>query len=516
MTTDKCAGFSLIEVLVAISLMALIAVYLGAKTVEIAAEDKFYKTCYMMEEIKEAIIGRPGLYCNGVRQFTGYVSDMGNMPNLYYFDDDKKEFIQVTHAESGEIEAAGLAEALLDRHRPQPPALWSKGFLVEGGLPEWKYHEDAQLWAGWRGPYIDPPPSCALRDAWGNKFIFVVGEVVGYEGKTYRCKTTFTSTKSNPVTPGSHPVYWEVINDEEMMNFRVWKDMKDRAGLEERFYNDHLVIISLGADNKPGGEGLKKDISIVVAPEEYLGEVAGNAGYQGHPFATKITLFYPNFTEEGESVESIELSIANDTEVSFIEDVPFDQGINFRFGAVQALKSEKKWSCTGRTTKPYGCNDEAKNNLGCTCIEEGDGAACVKGFHCYSKSCYWRKLRDKCGGNPLADDPPCACQKWGVPRYSDLCVDAICSVDQCKVCRYCSCDCIGYEQVCHTWICKDEIGIGNRDCNCSEVNVSVEYDDPNWVQMNVPIGIRSIKADKNYCMFSVCPGGNWIGTVRGE
>ena len=91
-----CKGFSLIEVLVAISLMAFLAVYLGAKTAEMATEDKFYKTCYMMEEIKEAIIGREGLYCNGVRQFTGYVSDMGNLPNLYYYLDEDRFMQKVT------------------------------------------------------------------------------------------------------------------------------------------------------------------------------------------------------------------------------------------------------------------------------------------------------------------------------------------------------------------------------------------------------------------------------------
>lgn len=323
----------MIEVLVAISLIALLAVYLGARGTEVLTEDKFYKTCYMMEEIKEAIIGKPGLYCNGVQQFTGYISDMGNLPNLYYYDKKEKLIQKVTRIESGRIVAIegdgpdGLAEALKQKHRPQPKALWSKGI---GALPEWKYHEDAQLWAGWRGPYIDPPPFGMLIDAWGNPFLFVIGEVVGHkneedeEGRTYRCRQTYASMRDRLGRPGEKDstMYWEEIEiqvgfgqKKKAMNFRIWQDLgtaKDPEGkeaesipqslktMQEKFYGDScLTIISLGADNKPGGDGLDKDISIVIEPTEYLGEVAGNAGGHENLFAKKVYLYYPNYTEDG-------------------------------------------------------------------------------------------------------------------------------------------------------------------------------------------------------------------------
>ena len=83
---DNCPGFSLIEVMVILALMAALALFLGSKINNIDTDLGFDKTCHMMEEIKEAIIGKQGLYCNGTRQFTGYVSDMGTMPGLFYVD----------------------------------------------------------------------------------------------------------------------------------------------------------------------------------------------------------------------------------------------------------------------------------------------------------------------------------------------------------------------------------------------------------------------------------------------
>lgn len=753
MINDKCSGFSLIEVLVAISLMALIAVYLGARAGDLDPEDKFYKTCYMMEEIKEAIIGRPGLYCNGIRQFTGYVSDMGNLPNLYYFDNQEKEFVQVTHAESGRIEADGLADALKQGHRPQPWALWRK----TEGMPEWKYHEEkGQLWAGWSGPYIDPPAGGALRDAWGNQFLFVVGEVVGYEDnyikKTYRCKKTYISEdgkdgRSFACGPESDcgESYWEMINEDEKMNFRTWIDvgtetwpqadppltplqLEKLRTKQEKFYGPGcLTIISLGKNGKPGGDGLDKDIQIVIEPVEYMGEVAGHAGARGELFADRVCLYYPDYTEDGGGIKSLcipESGKMEDNSYLFAEqdvkkvekykctggmyerckespdwdtancscrqyetaiiyhcwckesceyfyydnwcctnalnrdpcicrgncncadsgdpdacrqdnpdysgqlpedypkpmpweppweppddvrkciaphpnypgnppqDICIDaycredmsgaaacggecmyccndniecaeqppirycdewrcdydigdgvdgcdcspdyveedlddcySGINFSFGATPACKTTKedKWSCVG--------GGYVRGNLpsGCTCGEY----ECLE-YYCgcpeychenYPQFVCWSELLTcqnqshlETGQNPF-DHPDCTCDEWGDGEYSNLCVGAACIKRKVTCWGGCSghvitCSCDKYGGTCLELICDDYIE--GRECVRTTINSEIEYEDPNRVEMNIPTGIRSIKADKNYYMFSVCPGGNWIGTVRGD
>lgn len=542
MTNDKCLGFSLIEVLVAISIMALLAVYLGARAGEVVTEDKFYETCYRMEEIKEAIIGRPGLYCNGIQQFTGYVSDMGNLPNLYYFDKREKLMKKVTSIDCGRIYAiegdGGLAEAVKQGYRPQPRGLWRK----TEAMPEWKYHEESHLWAGWRGPYIELQGEDSLKDAWGNDFLFVIGEVIGHEGKTYRCRQSYTSTRDLLRRPGEQDstAYWEEVEipipfgQEKVMNFRIWQDLgtaKDPDGKEvknipeslqtkqEKFYGDScLTIINLGRDGVPGGDGLDKDISIVIEPTEYLGEVAGNCGDRGqeNQLAQEVCLYYPNNTEEGGDTEGIEefcIALQDNSRLVEYEDTfnpgELYTGINFRFGTSDAWKSVKKWLCI--------CSGGGEN---CYCAEYEK--ICLE-YHCYHKGDNWASNLPNCDlPYPLDQNQTCTCNDDVSGPPDAPCLNATCSEPV-----YCygdwrqgteydaiACECNKYELGdCIQWICDKEI----PDCDCTETWSDEKYDDPNWVKTNIPIGIRTIKADSGAIyMFSVCPGGNWIGTVRGH
>ena len=487
-----------------------------------------------MEEIKEAIIGRPGLYCNGVRQFTGYVSDMGNLPNLYYPDEQgvAQKVTRVNPVGFDAIEGeGGLAEALKNGHSPQPWALWRK----TEAMAEWKYHEDAQLWAGWKGPYIEPPAGGALRDAWGHKFLFVVGEVMGYEDKTFRCKESYTSTATQPLRPGSNK--WEVIEEDAEMNFRIWQDVGTEdvrfKTKQEQFYGAScLTIISLGKNGMPGGEGLDQDISIVIEPTEYMGEVAGNVGDLGgnNLFADKVCLYYPNYTEGGGDIDELcILPLMDNTSLVEGENGNFaSTGINFRFGKVPAIKFEWKWSCS--------CGWGAGDN--CYCEQYKDG------YHCYIKNedgvdkypdpnypplslCVgvYDNFKGACGD--LLSKDPCSCQALGKhldypDSCADVCVEAGCTeevacsgLDRWLEEPSITCE-PSEDPICVKWICDEE----NADCDCDKEKIQKEYDDPNWVKRNIPIGIRSIKAikiaaeERNY-MFSVCPGGNWIGTVRG-
>lgn len=331
----SCTGFSLVEVLVVLSLMALLVLFLGSKINNMGEDWRFEKTCYMMEEIKEAIIGKPGLYCNGIRQFTGYVSDMGVLPSLFDKEGNKIEFID----ENGNniMDDNTLNDILQGKLIVQPRGLWTRDIDGDGNddLPEWKY-ADAKIWAGWKGPYIDPPPDGILKDAWGNPFVFIIGELVTHNGKTYRCiksheaglgKAINPKAIEEPHEPGTTygEKYWKELPVHISAKTWVWpaKDIKEiyegRAYTTDVFYADAMVVISYGKDGKPGGEGLNKDLVLTIYKQEWTGEVAGHVGYRGHPYVDVVTLHYP---KEGKiKTASIEI-VDND----------HGYGINFRFG----------------------------------------------------------------------------------------------------------------------------------------------------------------------------------------
>lgn len=324
-------GFSLVEILVVLSLMALMVILLGSK---LNTSDKknwrVYKTCQIMEEIREAIIGRPGLYCNGIRQFTGYVSDMGAWPGLF----DKR---------GNKIDSEEIGDVLQRKLTAQPRALWTRDINNDGDYEdqhdiseEWGYDVGAKIWAGWRGPYIDPPPDGILKDAWGNPLIFIMGELTAYGGKTYRCLKTHKSTVAEPHPPGDEE-YWQELKDSDnnpiYITANPWFDprrllqeakrINHREGeMVDVFYDDALVIISYGEDGRPGGKGLDKDLIITIYREEWTGEVAGHVGYKGNLYVDSVTLYYPDFNWGGIDQKTIG-----------IHDIDHDScGINFRFG----------------------------------------------------------------------------------------------------------------------------------------------------------------------------------------
>jgi hypothetical protein len=537
-----------------------------------------------METIKEAVIGKRGQYCNGIEQFAGYLSDMGNLPDLYYYDDEQERLVKVTRAGTLGLEAVegagGLTEALKQGYRPQPRTLWTK----TEATPDWKYHEQSRMWAGWRGPYMELQGEGSLKDAWGNDFIFVIGEVVGHRnpneeiGSTFRCKQTYkaqldpedptdSSTPADQGRPGTvaGDDYWEVIWDGEEMNFRTWRDLgtaSNADGSEHVFEDDRwqtkqeifygtgcLTVISLGADNAPGGEGLDQDIQIVIDPTEYTGEAAGHLGYRGQEETSlprEVCLYCPNFTAEGGMIEEHCLKGLKDNSkrvlwessgTLYTAEDPYDSGdlyagINFRFGAVPAYEVDLKgWSCT--------CDD---GNGDCTCVEWKEEGEC-KTYRCQFPYAFDPRLCST--AYPLDQHAVCSvCEQraydedddrdwqgwednWGwilvyfglIPLPSEpWCVEAICSEEvKCDPggmwWESITCECIEWEPICITWLCDEE----NPDCDCTQTwEKEVEEDPENFEETAIPIGIRTLKAGAVYYTVPISPGGNWVGTIRGK
>ena len=132
---DRYAGFTLIEILVVITIMAMFLAMMPRLFTGHDAQIRFDETRERMLEIKRALLGGSGAYVNGQRQFTGYVIDMGNLPKL--------------------------------NGNGMPESLWK-----QGALPSWGYRKTSKIWMGWRGPYVEEQ---GLRDGWGNWFKFITG-----------------------------------------------------------------------------------------------------------------------------------------------------------------------------------------------------------------------------------------------------------------------------------------------------------------------------------------------------
>jgi len=138
MINDKHSGLTLIEILVVLFFMGLFLSMTSRLLTGVDNQKRFDETRKRMMKIRKAILGPPGAYVNGVRQFMGYASDMGGLPEL--------------------------------NRDGQPEALWK-----QGDLPQWEYKGNSKSWMGWRGPYIEKPFDNVLKDGWGNPFKFIKG-----------------------------------------------------------------------------------------------------------------------------------------------------------------------------------------------------------------------------------------------------------------------------------------------------------------------------------------------------
>jgi len=149
-------AFSLVEMLVVLSILAIIATTVGGVYINIQKQKAYEITLQVMEEVKKAILGSYYPKIRGVN-ISGYVADMGNLPELY--------------DENGKKDPNG-----------QPKALWTNDLDNDGkpDFPLWKYYEDKRIWAGWNGPYIGRPGCkhdkfCSIIDGWGRLLRFIKG-----------------------------------------------------------------------------------------------------------------------------------------------------------------------------------------------------------------------------------------------------------------------------------------------------------------------------------------------------
>lgn len=140
------SGFSLLELAVVLAIIGFLAMIASPVWRDKSDQTRYEQTVSQLEELRTALLGNMPTYVNGVRQFSGYVYDMGGFPAL-----------------EDVLETSG------DATDDQPKALWD-----QDTLPDWAYDADARIYAGWRGPYIEPPADDVLKDGWGNPLVFTV------------------------------------------------------------------------------------------------------------------------------------------------------------------------------------------------------------------------------------------------------------------------------------------------------------------------------------------------------
>ena len=131
-----CKAFSLVEMLVTLSILAVIATMAGGIYINSQGQKAYEKTIETMGEIRKAILGSYYPRIRGVN-ISGYVADMGNLPPL--------------------------------NGNGQPESLWD-----QGDLPRWEYKQEKRIWVGWHGPYIQGPEGGSLKDGWGRPLIFEI------------------------------------------------------------------------------------------------------------------------------------------------------------------------------------------------------------------------------------------------------------------------------------------------------------------------------------------------------
>lgn len=127
------SGFTLIEILMSIMLMGILTA-VSISAIESFADDAaFEKTYKRMLDIRTALIGDLDTNKQGLREYYGYLGDIGELPDALQ----------------------GL-NALLDR---------------PGNVSSWAFDNTARIGSGWRGPYLKGTTGVNwLKDAWGRDF----------------------------------------------------------------------------------------------------------------------------------------------------------------------------------------------------------------------------------------------------------------------------------------------------------------------------------------------------------
>ncbi|MCL7419900.1 MAG: prepilin-type N-terminal cleavage/methylation domain-containing protein [Methylobacter sp.] len=143
-------GFTLLEMTVVLLLMTLLASVAIRETNGLSFQVRYEQTRERLERIREAILGNPRQIINGQQAVSGFVADMGRLPDNLHELLEQNFCSDRTYSTQATCEAAG------------------KTWNVQ---TDWQPHSTSGLWYGWRGPYLNISGSAldddAFTDGWG-------------------------------------------------------------------------------------------------------------------------------------------------------------------------------------------------------------------------------------------------------------------------------------------------------------------------------------------------------------
>ena len=130
------AGLTLIEMLMTLTIMAVLTFASIALVSDSMSESKFEETVQKLARFKTGILGDPTLKENGVRTSFGYVGDMGGLPDF----------------------TAGLAGLV----------------SLPSGATSYAIDANSRFGVGWNGPYVHSSQGVpdTTVDSWGNPILY--------------------------------------------------------------------------------------------------------------------------------------------------------------------------------------------------------------------------------------------------------------------------------------------------------------------------------------------------------
>jgi general secretion pathway protein G len=229
-------GFTLIEILMVILLVAIVSVVATDVISDTANEARFEQTVQKLNQIRDAMIGNPNLRENGARTSFGYLGDVGGIPTL----------------------AQGIAALTTN------PGVPVAGYAINSTV---------RIGIGWNGPYLSGGTTGTdyTTDAWGT--------TIDYSAAA----GTLTSYGANKVAGGTG-------YDQDIV---VAMPTEQRVSTVRGFICDRGSVFSALAEvelNYPNGSGVLTQASDPVTVAE-----AGQFSFANVPFGVRsITVYRPS------------------------------------------------------------------------------------------------------------------------------------------------------------------------------------------------------------------------------
>jgi prepilin-type N-terminal cleavage/methylation domain-containing protein len=161
-SAKSALGFSLLELLVVISLLGIVAMAATTLMIDTGEEKRKDATEKNWDAIRKAIVGDSNLTLNGSPVISGYVADMGRLPvNI-------KELMSKDYDFDHDVDLATAPIAIVQpAWREYDLGTLFPGLAVPHAPPAAPVAGMAKLSGGWRGPYLYTAGSKIYADAWG-------------------------------------------------------------------------------------------------------------------------------------------------------------------------------------------------------------------------------------------------------------------------------------------------------------------------------------------------------------